>query len=95
MLRKQLRKKLGRNEEPSTGIIGCYIFEYIRADDSRNKETPLYWVTSNKLYFTQLKEATFDRKTFVLEPFNEEQIYVLLRRFEILYSKELFESGEQ
>jgi CheY-like chemotaxis protein len=61
------------------------IFEYIRADNSKNKDTPLYLITSNKSNFEQLKLKSFDDNTFVLEPFNPKQIALILRRFEILY----------
>ena len=54
------------------------IIEYIRADNSKNKDTPLYLITSNKSKFEQLKAKSFDDNIFVLEPFNPKYIELIL-----------------
>lgn len=66
------------------------VFKYIRADDSKNKVTPLYLITRSKSNFEQLKIKSFDDNTFVLEPFNPEQAELLLRQFEMLYVERRF-----
>lgn len=66
------------------------IFKYIRADDSKNKDTPLYLITSNTSNFEQLKIKSFDDNTFVLKPFNPKQVELILRRFEMLYVERRF-----
>lgn len=66
------------------------IFEYIRADNSKNKDTPLYLITTNESHFEQLEIKSFDDNTFVLEPFNPNQIELILGRFEMLYVERRF-----
>ena len=64
-----------------------FIFEYIRANDSKNKDTQLFLITSNKFYFEALKNAKFDDNTEILEPFNPQRVELVLHKFELLYVK--------
>ncbi|MDQ8039232.1 MAG: hypothetical protein REH83_02375 [Rickettsiella sp.] len=66
-----------------------FIFEYMRADDSKNKETPLYLITSDQAHFDGLKNTRFDDNTEVLERFNPNYVAQVLHRFESLYVKNI------
>lgn len=66
------------------------IIKAIRADTSKNNDTPIYLITSSKSNFEQLKIKSFDDNTFVLEPFNPKQVELILRRFEMLYVERRF-----
>jgi hypothetical protein len=70
-----------------------FIYEYIRANDSKNKDTPLYLITSNKSHFEKIKNATFDDNTEILEPFNPKRVELVLEKFELLYVKKRLFNG--